>query len=174
MLQIPSGACSALFAALAVLVARKTGQLYLGVVFSTTISLIGVIILAVLPTSGVKLLGYFLAWAMNGTAVMLLTINGANVTGYTKKLFYNAMNMIFFTLGNFIGPLVMLDNEKPTYKTGMIIYCIGNGLILALLFLNRQLQAKTNKHRLANPTSEVVDVKDDLTDRENKSFIYRL
>lgn len=174
LLQIPSGACSALFAALAVLVARKTGQLYLGVVFSTTISLIGVIILAVLPTSGVKLLGYFLAWAMNGTAVMLLTINGANVTGYTKKLFYNAMNMIFFTLGNFIGPLVMLDNEKPTYKTGMIIYCIGNGLILALLFLNRQLQAKTNKHRLANPTSEVVDVKDDLTDRENKSFIYRL
>ncbi|CAO3621159.1 unnamed protein product [Mucor hiemalis] len=174
LLQIPSGACSAIFAALAVLVARKTGQLYFGVIVSTTISLIGVIILAVLPTSGIKLLGYFLAWAMNGTAVMLLTITGANVTGYTKKLFYNAMNMIFFTLGNFIGPLIMLDSEKPTYKTGMIIYCIGNGLILVLLFFNRQLQAKVNKYRLANPPAVVADVKDDLTDRENTSFIYRL
>lgn len=66
-MQVPSGAVSALFAALAVLVARKTGQLYMGAAFSTTISLVGVILLAVLPNSGIKLLGYFLAWAMNGT-----------------------------------------------------------------------------------------------------------
>ena len=163
-----------MFAGVAVLVARKTGQLYYGVVVSTTISLIGVILLAVLPASGIKLLGYFLAWAMNGTAVMLLTITGANVTGYTKKIFYNAMNMIFYTLGNFIGPLVMLKNEAPKYTTGMTLYCVGNGLILVLLFINRHFQGRENKRRLANPSTEKFDVADDLTDKENKSFIYRL
>lgn len=155
-------------------VARKTKQLYLGVVVSSVISLTGVILLAVLPAGGIKLLGFLLAWAMNGTAVMLLTITAANVTGYTKKIFYNAMNMIFFTLGNFTGPLIMLENEAPTYKTGMIIYCIANAAILVALFFNRQLMAKQNKTRLANPSDQVFDVKDDLTDCENTNFIYKL
>lgn len=148
--------------------------MFLGVVVSTTISLVGVILLAVLPSSGIKLLGYFLAWGMNGTSVMLLTIAGSNVTGYTKKIFYNGMNMIFYTLGNFIGPLVMLPEEKPIYKTGMIIYCIGNGAIIAMLFLNRLIMAKKNKKRLSNPSDEIFDVKDDLTDQENHNFIYKL
>lgn len=111
---------------------------------------------------------------MNGTSVMLLTIAGSNVTGYTKKIFYNGMNMIFYTLGNFIGPLVMLPEEKPIYKTGMIIYCIGNGAIIAMLFLNRLIMAKKNKKRLSNPSDEIFDVKNDLTDQENHNFIYKL
>ncbi|CEP16701.1 hypothetical protein [Parasitella parasitica] len=173
LMQIPSGAVSACFALLAVFVARKSGQLYLGAAVSTTISLVGVILLAALPNSSIKLLGYFLAWAMNGSAVILLTIVGANVTGYTKKLFYNASNMIFYTLGNFIGPLVMLDSEKPTYKTGMIIYCVANAAILIMLFIVRQIMARENKKRLANPAA-AVDIKEDLTDQENKAFIYKL
>jgi hypothetical protein len=173
-MQVPSGCVSALLSLLGVWVARKTGQLYFSVVVCTTISLIGVILLAVLPLTGVKLLGYFLAWAENGTAVMLLTIIASNVTGYTKKIFYNGMNIIFFTLGNFVGPLLMLEHEAPAYKTGMIIYCIGNAAILVMLFVARQLMASENKKRLSNPSGEKYDVNDDLTDQENKSFIYKL
>lgn len=77
-------------------------------------------------------------------------------------------------MGNFIGPLVMLEKEAPTYKTGMIIYCIGNAGIVVMLFLVRQIMARQNKIRLANPPTEKLDVKDDLTDQENKRFIYRL
>lgn len=84
------------------------------------------------------------------------------------------MNLIFYTFGNFIGPLIMLDNEAPTYKTGMIIYCIGNAAILIMLFLVRQLMARQNKIRLSNPPAEKFDTKADLTDKENKSFIYKL
>ena len=47
-------------------IARKSGQLYLAAAVSSVISLVGVILLAVLPNTGIKLLGYFLAWAMNG------------------------------------------------------------------------------------------------------------
>lgn len=159
---------------LSVYIVRKSKQLYLGAVVSTTLSLVGVVLLAALPNSGIKLIGYFLAWAMNGTAVVLLTIAGSNVTGYTKKLFYNAMNLISFTIGNFIGPLIMLEKEAPVYKTGMIIYCIGNAAILVMLFIVRQLMARQNKIRLANPPTKAVDVNDDLTDQENRGFIYKL
>lgn len=169
-----SGFTAACFSFLAAYVARKSGQLYLGAVVSTTISLIGVILLAVLPNSGIKFLGYLIAWAMNGTSVILLAIAGSNVTGYTKKLFYNGVNLVFYTFGNFIGPLVMLEKEAPTYKTGMIVYCVGNAAILVMLFGVRQLMAKENKKRIANPPTQTYDVNDDLTDQQNKSFIYKL
>lgn len=68
----------------------------------------------------------------------------------------------------------MLSAEKPVYKTGMIIYCIGNGAIIVMLFFNRQIMMRKNKIRLSNPSDEILDVKDDLTDRENHNFIYRL
>ena len=136
--------------------------------------MVGVILLAALPPSGVKLLGYLLAWAMAGTHGILLTIIAANVTGYTKKIFYNAMYMIAFTLGNFVGPLVMLESEAPNYRTGMIIYSIANVAVLVSLFINRQIMARQNKARIANPINDVVDVNEDLTDRENTTFIYRL
>jgi len=84
------------------------------------------------------------------------------------------MNMIFYTLGNFTGPLIMLEKEFPTYKTGMIIYCIANAAILVMLFVVRQIMSRENKKRLANPPGEKFNVKDDLTDRENRNFIYKL
>lgn len=171
---MPSGASTVIFSILAVIIARKTNQLYLGVAFSTTISLVGLILLVTLPEGAIKLLGFLLAWAMNGTAVMLLTITGANVAGYSKKLFYNGMNMIFYTLGNFIGPLLMLEKEAPMYKSGMIVYCIANGAILVMLFLNRQYMARLNRIKLTNPNDEVYEASADLTDRENKKFIYKL
>jgi hypothetical protein len=111
---------------------------------------------------------------MNGTSVMLLTLAGANVVGYTKKIFYNGTNMIFYTLGNFIGPLLMLEREAPVYKTGMIIYCVGVAAIIVMLFINRQLQARENARRLAIEHPMVVDVNEDLTDKENTTFIYKL
>ncbi|CAO3621165.1 unnamed protein product [Mucor hiemalis] len=111
---------------------------------------------------------------MNGTSVMILTLTASNVTVYTKKIFYNAMNMIFYTLGNFAGPLLMFDREKPTYKTGMVIYCIGNAVILVLLFINRQIHVRANKQRKANPPAVDFQVLEDMTDRENVGFIYKI
>ncbi|GAA5803471.1 hypothetical protein HPULCUR_008953 [Helicostylum pulchrum] len=174
LLQMTGGASTVVFSILAVIIARKTNQLYLGVAFSTIVSLVGLILLLTLPQGTIKLVGYLLAWAMNGTAVMLLTITGSNVAGYSKKLFYNGMNMIFYTLGNFIGPLLVFDREAPVYKTGMTIYCVANGAILIMLFLNRQYMSRLNRIKLTNPSDEVYEVSDDLTDRENKKFIYKL
>lgn len=84
------------------------------------------------------------------------------------------MYMIAFTLGNFVGPLVMLENEAPNYKTGMIIYSIANAGVLVSLFINRQIMARQNKIRMAHASNDVIDLNDDLTDRENTTFFYKL
>ncbi|KAI9263764.1 major facilitator superfamily domain-containing protein [Sporodiniella umbellata] len=62
LMLIPGGFMAALFCILAAYISRKTGQLYPGAAVCTTISLVGVVLLAVLPMAGIKLLGYFLAW----------------------------------------------------------------------------------------------------------------
>lgn len=130
--------------------------------------------MAALPNTGIKLLGYYLAYAFNGTQVVLLTVTGENITGYTKKIFYNGAILICYTLGNFIGPLVMLSREAPVYKTGIIIFCIANAVVLVSMLAVQQIMAKQNKERLRDHANEVFDVTNDLTDQENKSFIYRL
>jgi ACS family allantoate permease-like MFS transporter len=50
------------------------------------IAMIGCILLACLPHTAVKLLGYYLAWGFNGSYVMLLTLVANNVSGYSKKV----------------------------------------------------------------------------------------
>lgn len=45
----------------------------------------------------------------------------ANTAGYTKRALASSGIYIGYCLGNFVGPLVFLDHEKPKYSTGFII-----------------------------------------------------
>ena len=109
-----------------------------------------------------------------GKSIPVLTFVYFLTIGYTKKIFYNSMLVIFYTLGNFIGPLIMLDHEKPRYIGAMIGFCAGNGVAIICFFILRAIMIRENKRRLANPPEVEVDAKDDLTDKENKAFIFRL
>ncbi|KAI9305537.1 major facilitator superfamily domain-containing protein [Cunninghamella echinulata] len=173
LLQIPSATMSVLFIFLAVFLHRKTGKLSIASTVSGLIAMLGCLLLAVLPHTAVKLLGYYLTWAYNGTYVVLLTIIASNVSGYSKKVFYNASVMVAYTVGNFVGPLVMLDNEAPVYLSGMIVFIIGNFVIVVCLLLSVYLMHRVNKQRLANGVSK-TDAHLDLTDKEDPNFIYKL
>lgn len=50
---------------------------------------------------------------------------GSNVSGYTKKIFYNGSVVAATIIGQFIGPLVMLERDKPRYVTGMIVIALA-------------------------------------------------
>ena len=118
--------------------------------------------------------GFYIAWALTGGYSLLITVIGANVSGYSKKIFYNGSFVIFYTLGNFIGPLVMLERQAPRYTGAMTGFCIGNGVAIVAYFIMRYSMAQQNKERLANPPSEATDVNLDLTDKQDRNFIYRL
>jgi ACS family allantoate permease-like MFS transporter len=71
---------------LAVVIHRKTNSMALATIVCGVISMIGCILLACLPHTAIKLLGYYLAWGFNGNSTMLLTIVASNVGGYSKTV----------------------------------------------------------------------------------------
>ncbi|KAI8096838.1 major facilitator superfamily domain-containing protein [Halteromyces radiatus] len=174
LLQIPSAAISVLFVLLAVVINRKSKNMSLPTIVCGGIAMIGCILLACLPHTSIKLLGYYLAWGFNGSYVMLLTIVSNNVSGYSKKIWYNASVMVAYTVGAFVGPLVMLDYEFPVYRTGMIIFVIGNLLVVLSVCTMLYLMKRTNKKRAQNTHGEKTDAHLDLTDKQDKNFFYKL
>ncbi|CAO0802839.1 unnamed protein product [Mucor circinelloides] len=117
ILQIPNGAAAASFAMASVLIAHKLQRNTLIAIAAAAISLLGCILLAVIPGTP-KLVGLYLSWAMTGTGALALTLVTNNVSGYTKKVFYNAVLIVGQTFGNFIGPLIMIEDQAPTYWGG--------------------------------------------------------
>ncbi|CAO3698432.1 unnamed protein product [Rhizopus stolonifer] len=171
LLTIPSGAATCIFIIIAVLVNRRYGQtLILACVFLGT-AILGLILILVIPVLKVKLVGLVFVWSYCASFVMLLTAVANNVTGYTKKIFYSSSIMVFYTLGNFIGPFMMVSSQAPLYIGGMIGYIVANFLCILIFLFVRWSMIRENRQRLAN--SVKVDVVDDMTDVENKSFIYR-
>jgi hypothetical protein len=174
LLQIPSGAISAMFVLGAVYLHRKTGQLaYSGIILST-ISMIGCLLLAVLPQTGVKLLAYYLTWPCTGAYTLIVALISTTVSGYSKKIFYNGVLMIAYTLGNFIGPLMVVDHEAPAYKSAMWGYFASNVLVIICFVFLRIWLSKVNKNKAPGRTSTPTDVHLNLTDREDPNFVYRL
>ncbi|KAL1932187.1 hypothetical protein VTP01DRAFT_9243 [Rhizomucor pusillus] len=173
-LKVPGGVMGVIFTLAAGLISRRTQQImYTGILMSM-ISLAGCLVLACVPTGAVKLLGYYLSAGMGGAMALFPATTGSNVSGYSKKIFYNATLVAAATVGQFIGPLVMLEREKPRYLTGMIVFVVGDVVTIACFIILRILMVRENKRRIANPSSQTYDVNLGLTDREDRNFLYKL
>jgi MFS family permease len=164
---------AALFAIGAVLIANKTQKNSLTAIGSTIVTLLGCIILAAVP--GVpKLVGFYLAWSMTGTNALIQTLISNNVSGYTKRVFYNASGMVAMTVGNFIGPLLMRKEQAPSYIGAMIAFSISNAVIIVCIIIAYILMKKENNRRLANPSTTKHNIYLDLTDKQDRNIIYKL
>ncbi|KAI8341081.1 major facilitator superfamily domain-containing protein [Chlamydoabsidia padenii] len=170
LLQIPSGAASVLFIFIAIFLSRRFNQTIYTAIFSTFISLIGLIILLATESNGAKLAGYYLTWAGTAGMAMMITIVGNNVSGYTKKVTYNSGIVVANTLGNFIGPLVMAESMM----VGIIVFFVVNVMIILLLLFIRWSMLSTNNKRKDLRSSEKTDPNLDYTDRQDVNFVYRL
>ncbi|KAI9359491.1 major facilitator superfamily domain-containing protein [Pilaira anomala] len=174
LLSVPSGVVDCIYIAFAVWYNRRYGQsLHLASIL-LVIAIVGLLLLVVIPVPQIKLLGLYMCWSFAASYTLFLTSLTNNVSGYTKKIFYSSSVMVFYTFGNFAGPQMMVPSQKPLYLGGMIGYMAADVVCIILLQIARYCMAKTNKQRLDNPSSEKVDVNDDLTDVENPHFIYRL
>ncbi|CAO0795511.1 unnamed protein product [Mucor circinelloides] len=173
ILQIPNGVAAAGFAMVSVLIAHKLQKNTFTAIGTAIISLLGCILMAVIPGTP-KLVGLYLSWAMTGTSSLVLTLVTNNVSGYTKKVFYNAVLIVGQTFGNFIGPLIMIEEQAPTYWGGILGFCLANALIIVLLLVLYFMMIRENKRRLANLPENETDVYLDLTDKQDKNFIYKL
>ncbi|CAO3622826.1 unnamed protein product [Mucor fragilis] len=173
ILQLPSGITSCLFAMGAVLLASKYQRIAFTGILMSSISLVGCILMATIPNSP-KLAGFYLSWAMAGVAAILQTLISNNVSGYTKKVFYNGINMLAMTIGNFVGPLMMTAETAPSYWGAMIGFCVSNVCIIACIYTMYIIMSRENRRRFTDPPSEKYDVQLDLTDKQNRNIIYKL
>ncbi|KAI9018502.1 major facilitator superfamily domain-containing protein [Phycomyces nitens] len=174
LLSIPSGVIDCIYIVAAVYINKRWGHTLLTCAALLGFSTLGLILLISIPSGPPKLAGLYLCWAYAAAYVMLLTSVANNVAGYTKKVFYSTGIMIFYTIGNFAGPQMMLARQAPRYLGGMLGYMAANVICMVLLVIARHLMIKSNRERLANPSNAVIDINDDLTDRENPHYIYRV
>ncbi|KAI8645927.1 major facilitator superfamily domain-containing protein [Parasitella parasitica] len=173
ILQIPNGIAACIFAMTAVFLADKYKRIAFTGIFMSCVSLLGCILMAAIPGAP-KLLGFYLSWAMAGVAAILQTLISNNVSGYTKKIFYNGVNMLAMTIGNFVGPLMMTANTAPTYWGAMVGFSVSNVLIICCVYTMYIIMSNENKRRFAEPPSEKYDVQLDLTDVQDKNILYKL
>lgn len=173
-LQIPSGALTVIYILIAIYIHRKTNQMFYTAMLCYAVAALGCLLLAVLPHTAVKLLGYYFTWAQTGAYVMLMTIIGSSVTGYSKKIFYFGANMIAYTIGNFCGPLMLVESTRPKYIPTMWGYFGSNLFDILCLVAVRYILNGINKKRAAERTDEPTDVMLNLTDKEDKNYVYSL
>ncbi|KAG5790461.1 hypothetical protein H9Q69_010470 [Fusarium xylarioides] len=121
------------------------------------------------------IIGFYLVNFFSSAWVQCIGLGTSNVAGHTKKAVYAASTFIGYCLGNIIGPLMFDAKFAPRYDesfTGIMIcftVCVFAALALRWLF------DRENKHRDTTYGSpDLSHGLEDLTDRENKSFRYRL
>ncbi|KAJ8654655.1 hypothetical protein O0I10_009706 [Lichtheimia ornata] len=179
LLNIPKGFSTILLLIFAMTMSKRFDVIcYIGALMSL-IAFIGALLLGVLPVGGVMLLGIFLA-STSPPYTMLQTLISNNTSGYTKKIFYTSGNIVMYCLGNFVGPLMMVDSQAPRYIGGMIGYMVADVLAAALFLYCRWSFKRENKRRermkeeskVPPPPENREEI--DWTDKEDPHFVYRI
>ncbi|KAI8357357.1 major facilitator superfamily domain-containing protein [Choanephora cucurbitarum] len=179
LLSTGTGVFTILFIAVGIVLVKKYHQTIYTACFIMCFDVLGLILLLVIPVPKAKIIGFFLSWSYVGVYVLLITCVSNNVTGYTKKIFYNGVLMIFYTIGNFVGPLMMVE---PPYIGGVIGYLIADAIVIVLLLVARWRMSLINRRRLLvlnNSTNTMAAVAhnydlDDISDVQDQTFIYLL
>lgn len=176
LLNIPSGVMTILLVGVFTFISKKKNETIYVAIAANAVSLIGLIILTAIPEGGAKLAGLYLAWGATPAYLLMQASITSNVSGYTKKIFYTSVNLVFYTFGNFIGPLLLVEKDEPRYLTGMGVYLACNVICILLFLFIRYSYVKENKKRQIHNDSPDVSLPndlEDLTDVENKHFVYR-
>ncbi|KAK5684897.1 hypothetical protein LTS10_002972 [Elasticomyces elasticus] len=125
--------------------------------------------------TGAKLFAVYILASYGGAYAVLMSLQIANTAGYTKRSVGSSGMFVGYCVGNFIGPLVFLQSEKPYYKTGWIVTVVTSCITVVLAIVYRFVCAQSNKKR-DESSSEAYEhaYEDDLTDMTNPQFRYTL
>lgn len=84
--------------------------------------------------------------------------------------------MVFYTFGNFVGPILLKQKDSPRYLMGIGVYVAANAIVICLFAYIRFSYVQANKKRNLNKNLNIVALPEDLediTDVQNKNFVYR-
>jgi ACS family allantoate permease-like MFS transporter len=74
-----------------------------------------------------RLVCLWISFTYTATWTLSMAVATANTAGHTKKITTNALLLIGYCLGNFIGPFFFKKEQAPTYNlgVGMMFFCIA-------------------------------------------------
>ncbi|KAI1077434.1 MFS general substrate transporter [Whalleya microplaca] len=148
-------------------------------------SFIGTILLMTIPNETLAqhvglLISYYITLSFWSAQNLGLSMMSRNVGGQTKKSTVVAINFIFWSAGNAIGPQVFLSWDAPKYHTAFATHLGCYSLLVLIILFFRWYLVRENKRRDALAAAGVGTANDgrmvhafeDLTDRENPNFRY--
>jgi len=179
LLNIPNGVTVMISIFICMTLSKRYDEVCYFGALTALITMFGPIMLATIPTSPVQLVGLYTCGFNVPAYVMLQTSISSNVSGYTKKIFYTAANLVGYCIGNFIGPLMMVEKDGPKYIGAMSGYASANFVVVILYLLVRWTLTNDNRRRRKmKDEGKIGPVPEnreelDLTDKEDLNFVYR-
>lgn len=119
----------------------------------------------------------WISFAYTATWTLSMSVATANTAGHTKKITTNAMLLIGYCLGNFVGPFFFKTEQAPLYPlgVGMMFSCIAIQ-VLSLIGIWALLWWRNRSRRSLWPDVSEEEAAErgflDETDWENKYFKY--
>jgi MFS transporter, ACS family, allantoate permease len=149
------------------------------------IPMIGGILMITLPqsASGGLLFGYYCISCAGASWGLVMTMISNNTVGFTKKTTVNALQIVAYGAGNWIGPQTFRASDAPEYFHGKLMVAVMYGAAAVILLLVRLINVYENKRRdkaqavehtvpsAAEPQCE-SEAFQDKTDSEQKDFRY--
>lgn len=135
-------------------------------------SLVGGIMMIAVPDSAkpALLIGYYMISVSGAAWGLIMTAISNNTLGYTKKVTVNALQIIAYAAGNWIGPQTFRADDAPEYKRGKSLVAIMYGLSTVVLLVVRWVNIRENKRRDRVQAEEGVNLDDEETRRAIERF----
>lgn len=179
LLSMPTGIFATIFALIGSYFAGKTVNYRCFVIVACLIlPLIGTGLMYGLPYDNLagQMVGLYMLNGYYGPYLIGVSLNQANVGGYTKKNVYFLACYLFYAAGNLIGPQTFKESQAPQYTGGTIAMLVGYICAMVLVVYYWLIATYQNKSRTDGKPEiqegEVDDAMADLTDFEVTTFKY--
>ncbi|CAI0647092.1 unnamed protein product, partial [Colletotrichum noveboracense] len=182
LIQMPSGGVQLILCPLACFFASYYPNARLTIMLACLVPfLAGILGLWLIDQSNPygRLACLWISFAYTATWTLSMSVATANTAGHTKKITTNAMLLIGYCVGNFIGPFFFKTEQAPRYTLGvaMMIFCVGLQIaclagIWVLLWTRNHSRKTEHAESPENEQQAYERGLLDQTDFENKYFKY--
>lgn len=118
---------------------------------------------------------------LGSPVVLNWTLPGLNTAGHTKRSTVLGIYFVIYCAGNIVGPHLFLASEAPRYPTAIKGLAGSYGAAIGLqaiyttwCWMENRAKARAGLLDEATATETALEGFEDLTDKQNKHFRYRL
>ncbi|KAG2221855.1 hypothetical protein INT45_003569, partial [Circinella minor] len=179
VMNVPIAVTTIMILFISLYIIQQFNQIYYTMILLTLITMLGILLLCVLPSGPIQLMGIFLS-SPAPAAVILEASYINNVIGYTKRVFYLGTLSATYSAGHIIGPIIMGHSTPPHYYSGLISFIVILGIACFFMLIIRWINKReNNKRQIMEEKGELSSVETrreelDLTDGMDLRFRYRL